>query len=91
MRHVADTPITLLARILIAKHGRQAAEEAAERLSQWMKVGNTDIARLWAQVIQVILTMTATEEPQRADTLDERVIRAPKDSSIRRDTRSRHP
>jgi hypothetical protein len=90
MRHV-DTPVTLLARILIAKHGRNAADEAADRLSQWMKVGNTDIARLWAQVIQAILAMTAIEPKQPVGIVGERVIRAAKDGAVRRDTRSRHP
>jgi hypothetical protein len=65
-----------LASILTAKHGNRAAPEAAERLLQWMRVGDTDIALLWVEVVKIILSMTSIAQPRLADILDEALIQA---------------
>jgi hypothetical protein len=71
----------LLARILIAKHGSNAASEAAERLLHWVKAGDLQTARLWIEVVQIAMTPTSvTEQPQLAEVLDEPVTRAVMDS-----------
>lgn len=72
---------TLLARILIAKYGSNAASKAAERLLQWVRAGETQTSCLWVEVVQIAMSMTSiAEQPPLADIFDEPATQAVMDS-----------
>ncbi|MBV9523658.1 MAG: hypothetical protein JO010_12735 [Alphaproteobacteria bacterium] len=53
--------VTLLARILIAKHGAKAPSIAAQRVLQWALIGDVKTADLWVEVVQTALGEMAWE------------------------------
>ena len=61
--------ILLLARIMIAKHGRDAATVATRRGRQWAEAGDRETAGLWRAVGEAIVQWLA--QPGRLPSLPE--------------------
>jgi len=61
--------ILLLARIMIAKHGRDAASVATRRGRQWAEAGDRETAGLWRAVGEAIVQWLA--QPGRLPSLPE--------------------
>jgi hypothetical protein len=52
---------SLLARILIAKHGAEAPAVATRRVFEWASIGDEEAAQLWLEVAQFAAAFVGRE------------------------------
>ena len=69
-----QSDIDWAARIMIARHGEQAASAARRRATHLLKRNDPDVAALWVEVQRAIRTIQgppfpAADEPARAQTI----------------------
>jgi hypothetical protein len=74
--------ISLLARILIVKHGQSAPAVAAERVRLWTEAADAITADLWRAVDDAVVLrlVQPRQEPTLADVLDGTVTRLTMDA-----------